>query len=69
MKYVGTTSDPEAVKQKHGNPEDWWQRNFEKESESHHWLKAMLDMPGHIDGAEEGWEFGYTYTITKNTAE
>ncbi len=64
MKYVGLTDDAGTRKQQHGNPNDWWQRNFQAEKEARDWEKGMLSRTG---GA--GWRYGYTYTITSSTSE
>lgn len=70
MKYVGLTDDPEERKQVHGNPVDWWQREFYSEREARAWEKEMLAKPGYKGGTGgEGWRYGYTYTITYLTRE
>jgi len=70
MKYVGLTDDPETRKEAHGNPYDWWQRSFSTEKEARQWEKEMLAKPGYRGGTGgEGWQYGYTYTITSSTRE
>ena len=70
MKYVGLTDDPETRKEAHGNPKDWWQREFNNEQQARGWEKAMLAMSGYTGGTGgEGWRFGYTYTITNQTKQ
>jgi len=68
MKYVGLTGNPQQRREDHGNPADWWQRSFDTESEARTWEKEMLAKPGYTGGpGGEGWEYGYTYTITSST--
>ena len=68
MKYVGLTDSPTSRRAAHGNPPDWWQREFQIETEARAWEKGMLARPGHTGGAGgPGWRYGYTYTITAAT--
>lgn len=70
MKYVGLTDNPSRRKAEHGNPSDWWQRSFSKESEARVWEKLMIAKPGYKGGTGgDGWKYGYTYTITSSTIE
>jgi hypothetical protein len=70
MKYVGLTDDAGTRKQQHGNPNDWWQRNFQAEKEARDWEKGMLSRTGYKGGTGgAGWRYGYTYTITSSTSE
>ncbi len=70
MKYVGLTDTPQQRREQHGNPADWQQRLFSRESEARTWEKTMLVQPGYTGGSGgEGWKYGYTYTITGSTRE
>ncbi len=70
MKYVGLTDTPEVRKAQHGNPPDWTQRKFETEKAARAWEKELLAKEGYKGGTGgEGWKYGYTYTITKDTKE
>ncbi|MBN1385036.1 MAG: hypothetical protein JW983_09175 [Elusimicrobia bacterium] len=70
MKYVGLTNDPQARKQFHGNPVDWWQIDFSSEKEARTWKKTMAEKPEYVDGPDDGgWKFGYTYTIVITTRQ
>lgn len=69
MKYAGLTDDPRTRKEAHGNPIDWNDHEFESEEEAKLWKKTMLAC-GYQDGTRsEGWQFGYTFTITKATKQ
>jgi hypothetical protein len=70
MKYVGLTDDPKTRKVQHGNPSDWWQREFTTERAARQWEQEMLAKPGYKGGTGgSGWRYGYTYTITSSTIE
>ena len=70
MTYVGLTDDPATRKIEHGNPTDWSQRSFSRESEARDWEKGMLARTGYKGGTGgKGWKYGYTYTITPQTKE
>jgi hypothetical protein len=70
MKYVGLTDDPETRKKQHGNPTDWLQKRFDTEQEAREWEKQMLASSGYTGGpGGQGWRYGYTYTISKDTIE
>ena len=69
MKYAGLTDNPTRRKGEHGNPSDWSQRSFTKESEARDWERRML-AAGYKGGpGGDGWKYGYTYTITSSTKE
>lgn len=61
-KYAGLTDKPERRKQEHGNPSDWWQRQFDDEDEARDWEKDKHDNGYEGAGGGEGWEYGYTFT-------
>jgi hypothetical protein len=68
MKYVGLTDTPTIRRAAHGNPADWWQRQFNSEKEARAWEKEMLAKPGYRGGpGGPAWRYGYTYTITPTT--
>lgn len=70
MKYAGLTDDPQQRRKDHGDPKDWEQRMFSRESEARAWEKAIVAQPGYKgDTGGEGWRYGYTYTITGLTRE
>lgn len=70
MKYVGLTDDAIFRKEDHGNPKDWQEFSFSSESEARKWEKEMLAKPGYLSGANnDGWRYGYTYTISGFTRE
>lgn len=70
MKYVGLTDKPSDRKAAHGNPSDWWQRDFKSEKEARQWEKDTLAKPGYKGGTGgAGWKYGYTYTISSSTRE
>ncbi len=69
-KYVGLTDDPTERREWHGNPPDWQQRRFSKETEARAWEKQKIALPGYVGGpGGKGWRYGYTYTVTDSTRE
>lgn len=71
-KYVGLTNYPLVRRRQHGNPHDWQERSFDKESDARFWEAAMLKLPGYVGGngrSGEGWRYGYVYTITGQTVQ
>lgn len=70
MKYVGLTDDPVFRREDHGNPKDWKEFSFSSESEARQWEKELLSKPNHQSGSNnDGWRYGYTYTISGLTRE
>jgi len=63
MKFVGLTDNPEEIKQKYGNPLDWWQRSFIDETEAYMWFRSLLKIYGYKESfTKDGWMFGFTFT-------
>ena len=70
MQYVGLTNDLVRRRQEHGNPPDWKHYTFSTEVEARNWEKNMIASPGYEGGTGgEGWQYGYTYTITSSTIQ
>ena len=70
MKYLGLTDHLQEKKQEHGNPFDWVYFIFSTESMARSWKEEMLTEPSYKSGAQEdGWRYGYIYTITSTTRQ
>ena len=74
MIYVGLTDRPDGRRQEHGDPSDWRQVGpFRDEGAAHAWKRATLVELGAIGRRarrdEDGWQYGYVYTIKPNTSE
>jgi hypothetical protein len=65
MRCVGLTDDPETRRIALGKPADWIQYQFMDEGQARAWEKRVLKGPGFIGGREdEGWRYGYAFTMT-----
>lgn len=65
MRYVGLTDNPERRKREHSNPPDFSVvREFASEDDAHQWEKGMLTRGYAGDMGDEGWRYGYTFSIT-----
>lgn len=69
--YVGLTDDPERRHSEHGRPHDWYQVGpFRSEQAARDWERSYLSRPGYEGGpGGAGWQYGYMYTITRDTTE
>ena len=65
MRYAGLTDNPDARRIAFGNPADWIQYRFADEEEARAWEEKVQRGPGFKCGiADEGWRFGFTFTMT-----
>lgn len=66
--YVGLTNYPARRKQEHGNPTDWTVYGpFSTERGARAWERRVLASGYRGGSGGDGWQYGYTYTITRYT--
>jgi|WetSurMetagenome_2_1015567.scaffolds.fasta_scaffold93004_2 hypothetical protein len=66
MKFVGLTNNPDEIKKKHNDPEDWWQRSFTNKTEAKKWMHILVKNYGYKEITDdEGWKYGFTYKPQK----